>query len=647
MAANRLKGITIEIDGNTTKLDKALEGTKKQINSTKSSLKDVERLLKLDPGNTTLLEQKQRLLASAVSGTADKLKTLKEAAAQADDALERGTAYEEKYAPLKQSIEEASGQLKNLKAQQEEMAAALAAGTISDEQYKALGEAISATEEHLAALKDEKKALDDEFKGDKLSQEQFDALQREIVETENDLKNLEKQSAKSNVALESIGAKAEEVAGKTKKLSIAAGGVAVGLIGMAAKAGLAADDLNTLSKQSGFSTDTIQRWQYASDLIDVSIDDIVGAARKMEKNMSSTSSDVTAAWERLGISVRDGSGSFRDAEEVFDEVVERLSQIPSETDRDVLAMQIFGKSANDLAGIIDDGGAALRELGQEAQDAGLILSQDALDGANQFNDALDKMKATITADMLKAGTALAEALTPVMDSLSKLVITLANGFGNLSPGMQKMILYAALLLAGISPIAKTVSSITGEIQGVTAVGKIFSATAGNAVYATFLKWVGVILLVVAAVTALLAVISVLMGKGQELQGTMNSITSSTSATMGGLNKGNLNTAAQNMGQQAVPGFASGGVFAPNSPMLAVLGDNRQEYEVAAPESMLRSVFSDVLDAKGSQSGSGAMFRQPVNLSISIDGRTFARLFLPYLSSEQVRVGTAVTGGGIV
>ena len=437
------------------------------------------------------------------------------------------------------------------------------------------------------------------------------------------------------------------MASKTKNLSIAAAGVAAGMIGMAAKAGLAADDLNTLSKQSGFSTETIQKWQYASDLIDVSIDDIVGAARKMEKNMSSTSKDVTAAWARLGISVRDGSGNFRDAEEVFDEVVERLSQIPSETDRDVLAMQIFGKSANDLAGLIDDGGASLRKLGQEAQDAGLILSQDALDGANEFNDALDKMKATISMDMLKAGTALAEALTPVMESLSQLVITLANGFGNLSPGMQKMILSAALLLAGISPIAKTVGNITGAIQGVTAVGKIFSATAGNAVYATFLKWVGVILLVVAAVTALLSVISVLMGKGQELRGTMNSITSSTSATMGGLNKSNLNSATQNMSQQAVPGFAAGGVFAPNSPMLAVLGDNRQEYEVAAPESMLRSVFADVLDAKSGQSGSGAMSRQPVNLSMSIDGRTFARLFLPYLSSEQVRVGTAVTGGEIV
>lgn len=644
MAANRIKGITIEIGGDTTKLDKALSGTQKQLSSTKSSLKDVERLLKLDPGNTTLLEQRQRLLADAVSGTADKLKVLKDAASQADAALARGTAYDELYTPLKQSIEATSAQLNNLRGQQEEMDKAFESGKISDEQYRAFGEAISEAQAYLDELTEAKKALDKEFEGDKLNQDQFDALQREIVQTESDLKSLEEQSSRSNVALESIGTKADAVASKTRKLSLAAAGVATAMVGMAVQAGKTADDLNTLANQSGFSTDTIQRWQYASDLIDVSIDDIIGAARKMEKNMSSTSSDVVSAWSRLGISVRDGSGSFRDAEDVFDEVIERLSEIPSETDRDVIAMTLFGKSANSLAGIIDDGGQALRELGQEAQDAGLILSQDALDGANQFNDVLDKLKATLSADFLKAGAQLAESLTPVIESLSGMIVALVSGFANLSPWMQKMILSAALMLAGISPIAKTVSSITSAIQGVTAVGKLFSATAGNSVYATFLKWVGVILMVVAAVAALLAIIAVLQGKSGELQGAMNSITNSTAATMGTLNKGQGGTAAQSMSTSAtVPGFASGGVFAPNSPMLAVLGDNRQEYEVAAPESMLRNVFSDVLDAKGVQSGFGQMTRQPVNLTMTIEGRTFARLFLPYLSSEQVRVGTTLSG----
>ena len=74
--ANRIRGITIEIGGDTTKLDKALSGTNKNIKDTQTALKDVERLLKMDPGNTTLLEQKQRLLAQSVEATAEKVRTL-------------------------------------------------------------------------------------------------------------------------------------------------------------------------------------------------------------------------------------------------------------------------------------------------------------------------------------------------------------------------------------------------------------------------------------------------------------------------------------------------------------------------------------------------------------------------------------------
>ena len=78
--ANRIKGITVEIGGDTTKLSKALEGVNKNIRNTQTQLKDVEKLLKLDPTNTELLSQKQRLLADAVSSTSDKLETLKKPA---------------------------------------------------------------------------------------------------------------------------------------------------------------------------------------------------------------------------------------------------------------------------------------------------------------------------------------------------------------------------------------------------------------------------------------------------------------------------------------------------------------------------------------------------------------------------------------
>ena len=85
--ASRVKGIVVEIGGDTTDLQKALQGVDSKIKSTQTQLKDVERLLKLDPENVELLSQKQDLLTQAVSKTEDKLTVLKEASAQEQDQL--------------------------------------------------------------------------------------------------------------------------------------------------------------------------------------------------------------------------------------------------------------------------------------------------------------------------------------------------------------------------------------------------------------------------------------------------------------------------------------------------------------------------------------------------------------------------------
>ena len=86
--AGRIQGITVEIGGDTTKLTTALQGVNKEIKSTQSQLKDVEKLLKLDPSNTELITQKQRLLGDAIKETKEKLSTLKTAAEQANEQLQ-------------------------------------------------------------------------------------------------------------------------------------------------------------------------------------------------------------------------------------------------------------------------------------------------------------------------------------------------------------------------------------------------------------------------------------------------------------------------------------------------------------------------------------------------------------------------------
>lgn len=224
-------------------------------------------------------------------------------------------------------------------------------------------------------------------------------------------------ATRSVVAFKNKSVAALQAYAKKAGAAIVAGttAVATGLSALTLKSALAADDLNTLAKQSGFSTADIQKWQYASDLIDVSIDDIVKSAGKMKKNMISTSKTTIAAWDQLGVKRKDANGQLRNSTTVFYETLTALSKVQNETERDTLAMTIFGKSADSLAGIVDDGGAALQELAGKAEKAGVILSQDTLDSANALNDKVDTLKATVKGFAGKIGSELAGRASKALD----------------------------------------------------------------------------------------------------------------------------------------------------------------------------------------------------------------------------------------
>ena len=203
--ADRIKGITIEIGGDTTGLNKALNGVNKEISSTQGQLKDVERLLKLDPTNTELLRQKQKLLAEAVQGTKGKLDTLKEANKQVTESASNYDAWKEKYDPIKKQIDETKKKLGDLKEQSRNADVQLANGEISQEKYDALQDEIKKTSSELRTLQKSAKEVSDEF-GNPVAPEQYDALQREIAETEQQLKSLEDQAGKANTTLQQISA---------------------------------------------------------------------------------------------------------------------------------------------------------------------------------------------------------------------------------------------------------------------------------------------------------------------------------------------------------------------------------------------------------------------------------------------------------
>ena len=141
--ASRIKGITVEIGGDTAGLEKALKGVNSSIKTTQSALKDVERLLKLDPTNTELLTQKQKLLKDAIASTSEKLETLKEAQKQAKEQLERGELGQDKYDALQREIVETEQELKRLQEQAATTSVTLEKIAAAGDKFEKAGDSIT------------------------------------------------------------------------------------------------------------------------------------------------------------------------------------------------------------------------------------------------------------------------------------------------------------------------------------------------------------------------------------------------------------------------------------------------------------------------------------------------------------------------
>ena len=141
--ANRIKGITVEIGGDTTGLDKALKSVNTSIRTTQSALKDVNRLLKLDPSNTELLSQKQRLLKDAITATKEKLDSLKVAQEQAKQQLENGELGQDKYDALQREIVETEEELRRLQQEAATTNTALSKIDVAGQKMEAVGNSIA------------------------------------------------------------------------------------------------------------------------------------------------------------------------------------------------------------------------------------------------------------------------------------------------------------------------------------------------------------------------------------------------------------------------------------------------------------------------------------------------------------------------
>lgn len=271
----------------------------------------------------------------------------------------------------------------------------------------------------------------------------------------------------------------------------------VGLVGLGVKAAKDADDLNTLAKQTGLSTEALQKMQYASDLIDVNVDDITSSFTKMKKQLDSGADK----FEAIGVHTKDINGNLRDSETVFYETIRALGQIGNETERDVAAMEIFGKSADELAGLIDDGGEAFRRLGDEAKKNGSIIPQEELDKANKLNDELDKMKAELGASLSQVGIDIAQALLPLIQDLTPVLQDFANWLKEINPETVKIVAAVLGVVAVLSPLLTMISKIIAAVGVIAPV----LASAGTAISGIVAVLTGPVIAAIGLVLAAIAI----------------------------------------------------------------------------------------------------------------------------------------------
>ena len=369
-----------------------------------------------------------------------------------------------------------------------------------------LNQKVGETQEKLKLLKDAQAQMD--ASGVDKNSAEYRNLQREIIETESKAKNFEAQLKKigdvnlraASEQMKQLGSNLESAGQSLMPLSAAGAATAAGIGALAYKSGVAADDLNTLSKVTGINTKELQKYAASADLVDVSVEAIAKSHKFLTKNINAAangSKTQAEAFAKLGVNIKNADGSLRSSDEVFQDVIAALGGMKNETERDALAMQLMGKSAAELNPLIEDQGETYKNVSETLAKYGLdFVDQETLDKANEFNDQLDMMKVLGQTSLAIVGAQLAEYLAPALEKVVELVGKLSKWLSELDPRILTVVGVIGALVAGIAPLliilGKVATGISAIMSLMSTLGLSFGALAGP---------VGIVIGIIAALIA--------------------------------------------------------------------------------------------------------------------------------------------------
>lgn len=287
----------------------------------------------------------------------------------------------------------------------------------------------------------------------------------------------------------------------TKSITVPAIAAATGLGAIAIKAGQAADELITLSNQTGISVKNLQELEYASRFVDVEVDTMAKGLARVTMAVSSANKkgeDYIELSNGMRIATKDANGELIDTEDIFYSAVDAIGALANETDREVAAQEIFGRSYQDIMPLIKAGSGTLKDLAKEAKDLGIIMSDTDVNALGKFDDSMQQLQAVTVGLRNKVAIALIPALedlVPVIrDDIVPAVVKFADSaadliqkFLELDDKTQKNIIgFAGIVIAAgpaltimgkvagaASSIAKMLSKATAASKGVEKIGPRF------------------------------------------------------------------------------------------------------------------------------------------------------------------------------
>lgn len=280
----------------------------------------------------------------------------------------------------------------------------------------------------------------------------------------------------------------------TKGVTVPLMGAAAGMTSLAIKAGETADELLTMAAQTGLSAEKLQELQYAARFVDVEVETMAKGMAKVTKAIGQANSkneDYITLANGFTVATKDANGQLKTSEQIFYDSIDAIGGIANETEREIAAQELFGKSYQELMPLIDAGSEGLRKYADEAHKVGAVLSNEDIEAMGAFDDKMQTMKATIDATGSRLGLAfipILESLMPVIQNnivpavqkFSEWLTNLINRFNNLDPGMQKFILGLVGAAAAAGPVLSVVGGLTTKIGGaVGTISKFSKALSGG------------------------------------------------------------------------------------------------------------------------------------------------------------------------